>query len=132
MAFSPKKIEACNTTTNTAAPNVNIANPTDDVTRVDATNTHDVESTCHDDNGESAYKEVNMDEAAKKDIDADWKPSLNDAHEEHDDDEIEHDEDEPPVCKVCKGAPKVTAASVPEDRTLRRQRAIQTKIIFLL
>ena len=41
------------------------------------------------------------------------KPSSNDAHEEHEDDEIEYDEDEPPVCKGCKGTPKVMAASVP-------------------
>ena len=54
-----------------------------------------------------------MDEAAEKDIDPDWKPSSNDAHEEREGDEIEYDEDEPPVCKVCKGAPKVTAVSVP-------------------
>ena len=79
---APKKSKCVTWQTNTAVPNVNVANPTDDVTRVDATNTHEVESIHHDENNKSADTEVNMDEAAEKDIDPDWKPSSNDAHEE--------------------------------------------------
>jgi hypothetical protein len=49
------------------------------MTRVDATNTHEVKSARHDDNDKRANKEVNRGEAAEKDIDPDWKPSSNDA-----------------------------------------------------
>jgi hypothetical protein len=82
------------------------------MTRVDATNTHEVESTRHDDNDKRANKEVNRGEAAEKDIDPDWKPYLNDVHDELEDDEIEYDEDEHPLSKVHKGAPEVMAASL--------------------
>jgi hypothetical protein len=53
-----------------------------------------------------------MDEATENDLDPDWKPSLNDAHE----DEIEFDEDEPPFCaSIPRGSPSEEAESHSEE-----------------
>ena len=83
--------------TNTSAANVNLPASTND--------------TFNDSNADEA---VDTDKAAEKDVDPDWKPSSNDANEKFPEDEdIEYDEDEPPVSKVHRGAPKVGVASLP-------------------
>lgn len=72
-------------------------------------------STGDTDNDANADEAVDTDESAEKDVDPDWKPSSNDANEElPEDEDIEYDEDEPPISNVCRGAPTLDVASLPK------------------
>ena len=72
-------------------------------------------STDDTDNDANADEAVDTDESAEKDVHPDWKPSSNDANEElPEDEDIEYDEDEPPISNVRRGAQKVDVASLPK------------------
>lgn len=75
---------------------------------------NDPTSTDYTDNDANADEAPDTDESAEKDVDPDWKPSSDANQEDPEDEDIEYDEDEPPISKVRRGAPKVDAASLPK------------------
>jgi hypothetical protein len=75
---------------------------------------NDPTSTDYTDNDANADEAPDTDESAEKDVDPDWKPSSDANQEDPEDEDVEYDEDEPPISKVRRGAPKVDVASLPK------------------